>query len=73
MKFEYMVFIVVTILSVAFVIFVYLDPIPATEEECQRLDGTHDHIAKYCDCKESWRGEPLNKSYTECHAKEAKR
>lgn len=49
---------------------VIIDPFPATEEECNSHDGTNERIDKWCDCKESWVGGSLNKSYTECHAKE---
>jgi hypothetical protein len=60
---------IVVVVAIVAILFVWIDPIPATEEQCNRLDGGHDHIQKWCDCKKVWVGEPLNKSSTECHAR----
>jgi len=60
----------VAIIGSIMIALIIIDPFPATDEECHRLDGTNEHVAKWCDCKISYHDAPLNKSYTECHAKE---
>jgi len=60
-------FVALVVVGLGFLV-AYSD-IPATEEQCQHLDGTNDYIARWCDCETVWPGGVLNKSHTECHAK----
>lgn len=58
-------------LTIATAVVAVYDPFPATDEQCQKFDGTHEHIQRWCTCDTKWWGEPINKSYTACVAKPA--
>ena len=68
---QYIIILLIIVVCLIAIGVVYLDPIPATEDECNRMGGGNEHVRKWCDCKTVWVGGSLNKSSTECHVKQA--